>query len=229
MEQEKSQEQEQTWADRVKVVHGVKPLEPEQQQQGLRVLQSILQNKNNPSKAKKIFGNAKESAEGDSENSRLAADVDLVAFGVRKDVSEQMMKDWLNSKNIDAEVRIMTRPEVLSEVRTISMKVTVKASQHEEAMKPEVWPYRVGVRLWDNRTVRRERQERQELGRDLGQGSGGGEGEGAEAVVGGAGAGRMRQQQQWQLPRRRGNYGGGGGQFTNQNIFELLKLVTNSN
>jgi hypothetical protein len=230
------QEQEQTWATRASKVQGVNPLglqqENQQKQQGLGVLQKILQTKKNaPVRAEKIFGNARETTEDGSENVKLAADVDLVAFGVRKDVSAQMMTEWLQSKKIDAVVKIMTRTEVLESVRTITMRVTVKASQHEEALKPEVWPYRVGVRHWDNRTVRRERQERQELGKDSGQGQGAVGGD--KAGVGEVGAGARQQQAEgWQKQRRSRGYGGhrgGGGQITNQNIFDLLSLITNQN
>ena len=35
---------------------------------------------------------------------------------------------------------------MLDQVRTKTFKITVKASQYEAALKPEVWPYRVAVR-----------------------------------------------------------------------------------
>ena len=40
----------------------------------------------------------------------------------------------------------LTKDEVLSQVRTKTFKITVKPSQYEAALKPEVWPYRVAVR-----------------------------------------------------------------------------------
>ena len=240
VQEEQRREQEQSWADKAKFgaqVLGVKPLERQQQentkQQNLRIFQNILMNKNTPSKPKKIFGSAK----GDEENMKLAADVDLVAFGVRKDVTEDMMTDYLQSKNIGAKVKIMTRTEVMSEVRTISMRVSVKASQYEEAMKSEVWPYRVGVRLYDNRTERRERQARQEQGRSSGVGGGvattpGAAGE-AEGAAGGLPAGAEQQAGGWQYPKRRGGYGGGNfgrtqqsrEQVRNKDFSEFMEMV----
>ena len=182
-----------------------------------------------------IFGNAKAAGESNDEDFTLAADVELAVFGVRKDVTEEMMSDHLKARKIVVkEVKIQTRPEVLESVRTITMKVTVPASQHEAAMKCEVWPYRVGVRLWDNRSVRRERQERLGHGKELDQGAR----EGAARVSAGAGGARIGEgaggsgQQGWQQQQRRGGnrgYGGPGGQFRNQNIFDLLNLVSNMN
>ena len=96
----------------------------------------------------------------------------------------------------------------------------------------------MGVRHWDNRTVRRERQERQELGKDSSQvqGAVGGDkvGAGVGEVGGAVGAGARRRQQAegWQQQRRGGGYGGhrgGGGQISNQNIFDLLSLISNQN
>ena len=40
----------------------------------------------------------------------------------------------------------LTRDEVLSNVRTKTFKITVTPAQYEDALKPEVWPYRVAVR-----------------------------------------------------------------------------------
>ena len=238
-------EQEKTWADRAGLgVRGVRPLEVQhQQQQGLgQVLKKMLEKKSNtPNRARKIFGNAKTTDENKDEDFELAADVELAVFGVRTDVTEAMMTDHLKARKILVkEVKIQTKPEVLESVRTITMKVTVPASQHEAAMKPEVWPYRVGVRLWDNRSVRRERQERLGLGTSLGRA---GEGAGGGATAGGAGAGPgagaragagESWQQGWQQQHRRGGYKGGaggssGGQFRGQNIYELLNLVANLN
>ena len=235
-------EQEQTWADRAG--QGVQHLR-DQQNQGLgQVIQKILGKKSNiPTRARKIFGNAKTTEESNDEDFELAADVELAVFGVRKDVTETMMIDHLKARKILVkEVKTQTRPDVLESVRTITMKVTVPASQHEAAMKPEVWPYRVGVGLWDNRSVRRERQERLGLGTAPGRGEGAGAGAGAgaggargagEGLLAGAGAraGESRQQQGWQQQHRRdGNRGAaGGGQFRGQNIYELLNLVANLN
>ena len=94
-----------------------------------------------------------------SEDSSLSADVDLVASGVAKDADENKLKDFLKTKGIDVlKVECLTKPELILEnkVRSKTMKVTVKASELEKALKPEVWPSRVGVRHY--RAPQRSRQ-----------------------------------------------------------------------
>ena len=79
-------------------------------------------------------------------NSTLAADVSLVAYGVAKDASEVQLKSFLEGKNINViECKKLTTFE---QARTHCYKVTIKASEFEKSTKPEVWPYRVGVRLF---------------------------------------------------------------------------------
>ena len=86
----------------------------------------------------------------------LAADVSLVASGVGKGCTPDNLKDFLAAKGIDAvEVTMLTRSDVIDQVRTLTFRVVVKASQYESALKPEVWPYRVGVRHY--RAPRRDR------------------------------------------------------------------------
>ena len=41
---------------------------------------------------------------------------------------------------------MLTRQEVMEQVRTLTFRVSVAAADYEAALKPEVWPYRVGVR-----------------------------------------------------------------------------------
>ena len=86
----------------------------------------------------------------------LAADVALVASGVGKGCAPDDLKQFLVSKGINpVEVVMMTKPEVVNEVRTLTFKVTVKLAEYEGALKPEVWPYRVAVRHF--RPPRRDR------------------------------------------------------------------------
>ena len=89
-----------------------------------------------------VFGEAK-TGKNDTEE-LLAADANLVASGVSKDATCQQFKDFIASKGID-----VTDIELISnapERRTNTFRVSIKASDYEKAMKPEVWPYRVGVR-----------------------------------------------------------------------------------
>ena len=79
-------------------------------------------------------------------NNTIAADVSLVAYGVAKDASEDRLKSFLQAKNINViECKKLT---TFQQARTHCYKVTIKASEFEKATKPEVWPYRVGVRLF---------------------------------------------------------------------------------
>ena len=131
-------------------VAGVQPL-PKTQRDSSNILQQLLQQRvkarDTPRSPRNIcFGSAKTSGEGGGET-MLAANVDLVASGVGKDCTEELLGDFLKGKGIDAvEVVLLTREEILSEVRTKTFKVTVKPNQYEQALKPEVWPYRVAVR-----------------------------------------------------------------------------------
>ena len=108
-------------------------------------------------KSKHIF---RGSAQLDSsETASLAADVDLVASGVAKDATEKQLEDFLIAKGIKpVKVECLTKTELITDqkVRSKTMKVTVRACQHEEAMNPEVWPFRVGVRHF--RAPKRSRQ-----------------------------------------------------------------------
>ena len=52
---------------------------------------------------------------------------------------------------------MLTKKEVIENVRTLTFRVAVTAAEYESALKPEVWPYRVAVRHY--RAPRRERSE----------------------------------------------------------------------
>ena len=81
----------------------------------------------------------------DSKNT-IAADVNLVAYGVARDATADGLRSFLESKGISVvECKNLTTFE---HARTHSYKVTIKASEYEKATRPEVWPYRVGVRLF---------------------------------------------------------------------------------
>ena len=94
------------------------------------------------------IGSSKPSGAGDKDTaSALSADVSLVASGVGKGCTPELLKEFLAGKGIKAvEVEMLTRREVLEQVRTLTFRVSVTAADYEAALKPEVWPYRVGVR-----------------------------------------------------------------------------------
>ena len=121
------------------------------QQDSVKLLQQVLQQQGKPKDRSRsprniCYGSAKTTGENNVET-LLAADVDLVASGVGKDCTNEDLSDFLKGRGIDAvAVETLTKDEVLSQVRTKTFKVTVKPSQYEAALKPEVWPYRVAVR-----------------------------------------------------------------------------------
>ena len=50
---------------------------------------------------------------------------------------------FFNDRGIHpVDAQLLTRKEVLDEVRFLTFRVVVKASEYEAALKPEVWPYR---------------------------------------------------------------------------------------
>ena len=148
-------------------VAGVQPLNVQQQQQhGMNLLKNILTSqkqqqeppKTKPPQRNICFGTAKPDGTGDSGTEMLAADVSLVASGVGKGCTPEKLKSFLEGKGIHAvEVVMLTKPDVVNEVRTLTFRVAVKASEYEAALKLEVWPYRVGVRHF--RAPKRERSE----------------------------------------------------------------------
>ena len=152
-------ENQKTYAD----IAGISQLGPgqgpgsEQQTAGLNLLQNLLKPKSpqNPRFQRNIcFGSAKNPQDG-TDCTKLSADVNLVATGVAKDCSEDNLKDYLIEKGINVvEVQQLTKPEVVHQVRTLTFRVAIRASDYEAALKPEIWPFRVGVRHY--RAPRRE-------------------------------------------------------------------------
>ena len=199
------------------VVAGVSALSSQQQEQ-IRNLQQLMNNqqkqqmKKQPARQKNIcYGTAKPPADS-SNQTMLAADVSLVASGLDKECTEEKLKEFLIEKGIKpVEVMMMKKPETneaeVKTWRTKSFKVTVKASEHEKAMMPEIWPYRVAVRYW--RAERRPRQggwDRQ-AATSGGLVSTGHTGPGQQQQEEGR---RSRQHSEgWQQPRGRSNRSGG--------------------
>ena len=149
-------------------------IQPFQQQHGLGLLQTILQNKQqqSPRQPRNIcYGSGKTGQEGEV-NAQLAADVNRVASGVAKDCTEDNLRNFLMERGVPVvEVQQLTRQEVLAEVRTLTFRVSIKAAGYEAALKPEVWPYRVGVRYYKppKRTDRQDSGWQGQSGRTGGQ------------------------------------------------------------
>ena len=140
------------------------------------------------------FGSAKTTGDGSAET-MLAADVNLVASGVGKGCTEDNLKEFLIGKGINpVEVEMMTKKEIINDVRTLTFRVAVKPAEYEAALKPEVWPYRVAVRHYraprrDNRSGGSWQGQSERSGGQIntgGEGTGMSAGGGHEASVGGA-------------------------------------------
>ena len=124
-----------------------------QHQQSFKMLQSIFQSKHQhqqsqPSKNQDriCIGSGRSGQEGGLDT-QLSADVNLVASGIAKDCTKDMLKDYLLDKGINVvEVEKLTKDDVIEHVRTLTFRVSIKAADYEAALKPEVWPFRVSVR-----------------------------------------------------------------------------------
>ena len=147
-------------------VAGVQPLLQNilkigRQQQQQQQQQQHYQQQNQGSKPQRniLFGSARSTGTGASaQETMLAADVSLVASGVGKGCTPENLSAFLVGKGINpVEVVMLTKPEVINEVRTLTFRVAVKPEEYEAALKPEVWPYRVAVRHF--KAPRRERSD----------------------------------------------------------------------
>ena len=142
------------------------------------------------------FGSARTAGDGTaSAETMLAADVNLVASGVGKGCTEDNLKEFLIGKGINpVEVEMMTKKEIINDVRTLTFRVAVKPAEYEAALKPEVWPYRVAVRHYraprrDNRSGGSWQGQSERSGGQIntgGEGTGMSAGGGHEASGGGA-------------------------------------------
>ena len=158
-QQQQQQPEQQSYANVARGVYsttnlaGISPLSQgtggRHHHQGIRLLQNILQKSHQQSGQNSrnlCVGSAKANNSG-GDDTKLSGDVSLVATGVAKDCTEEDLREFLSSKGIEpVEVEKLTKVEVMDMVRTITFRVAVKASDYEAALKPEVWPYRVGVR-----------------------------------------------------------------------------------
>ena len=145
------------------VVAGVSALSSQQEEQ-IRSLQLLMNNQQKkvqqPARQRNIcYGTAKPTGDSSSQD-MLAADVSLVASGLDKECDEQKLRVFLEERGIHpVDIEMMKKLDnseaEIKTWRTKSFKVTVKAAEHEIALKPEIWPYRVAVRYW--RAERRPR------------------------------------------------------------------------
>ena len=91
-------------------------------------------------------GNTKDGNE-QTGNCLLTADVNLVASGVSKDATPEQLKEFIVSKGINVtDIELLTNHK--AEARSFSYRIAIKPADYEKALQPDVWPYRVSVRLY---------------------------------------------------------------------------------
>ena len=236
------------------VVAGVSALSGQQQEQ-IRSLQQLQNNQQKkqqqqPARQRNIcYGTAKPTSNSSNQD-MLAADVSLVASSLDKECDEHKLKVFLEERGIHPVDIVMMKKQDVNETetknwRTKSFKVTVKAGEHETALKPETWPYRVAVRYW--RAERRPRtggwdsQARTSGGQFSGGGQSGGGRQSNGGQFGGGGQygtgqlggqqqkqGRSRQDSQgWQQQQPRGRGSAGSGQQQQQEVMEVSNMFAN--
>lgn len=96
------------------------------------------------SKLKTVHGNAKSISSENSLSSITPADINLVIFGLSKDTSSDNLVSYVNNHDIKLlKCEVLTKSE---NAHSLSYKVSIRSSDYDKIMNPEIWPYRVGVR-----------------------------------------------------------------------------------
>ena len=73
-----------------------------------------------------------------------------MATGVSKDATIDQLKEFLVNKGIRVtDIELLT--SFPDEVRSFTYRVDIKSEDYDKSMNPDVWPYRVGVRLFKAR------------------------------------------------------------------------------
>lgn len=90
-----------------------------------------------------VNGTAKKN---DSESNSFAADIQLVAYGASKQCTSQNLLDFIRERGLNAvDCVLLTKHE---EARSYSFKVSIRAEDFEKAKSADIWPYRIGIRLF---------------------------------------------------------------------------------
>ena len=124
--------------------------QPPQQQLQQQQQSQNQQNRRGPRRPSTlVYGNAQ--AGDDAERFNLAADVNLVAFGVSKDASPDQFKEYLVARGLRVtDIELITKFRI-NECRSYTYCVAIKAEDYEKALDPHIWPHRVGIRLFKNK------------------------------------------------------------------------------
>ena len=114
-----------------------------------------------------VYGQAKE---GDAqEKFSLAADVNLVASGVSKSATPEQLKSYLISRGIQVtDIELLTK-FFINESKSYTYRIAIKPEDYEKALVPEIWPHRVGVRLFKQKRVQQDQNWNPVQGQNLSQ------------------------------------------------------------
>ena len=86
-----------------------------------------------------VFGKANTGR--DDAEEILAADVELVATGVSRDVTSEQLKNIIVTKGID--VLEIVKLTTFEQARTNTFKIKIRAAQYNKAMNRDIWPLRI--------------------------------------------------------------------------------------
>ena len=99
---------------------------------------------------KTIHGTALDQNNGNA----LAADIDLVVYGVARNITSIQVSKWIEDQGIKVfDCVLLTKYE---QARTLSFKITISASNYEKSQDPSMWPYRVHVHPYRNYNRKRQ-------------------------------------------------------------------------
>ena len=88
----------------------------------------------------------------------------MVARGLSKGSTEEKLTDHLKDVGIEPlSIELMTKPDVIDNVNSLTFKVTLKAADLENSLKSEMWPYRVSVRFFKNFRPKRQNDNRSDI------------------------------------------------------------------
>ena len=86
-------------------------------------------------------------AGGTGASGSFAADVDIVAYNVAKNINSLDLKYWLSQNGIT--VKNCTLLTTSEDARSLTYKITIDPKDYEKATTDaSIWPYQVGVRLF---------------------------------------------------------------------------------
>ena len=76
----------------------------------------------------------------------LSSDMDLVAYGVAKNITAIQLSNFMQNKGLDViDCVLLTK---YNGARSLTFKITIKATDFEKAQDPDIWPYIVGLRYY---------------------------------------------------------------------------------